>query len=105
MMDIDDYEARKEEARKLAEQKADEFSEDLKWMMRSPRGRRLAYWLIAETGVLQTTFRESPVRAPYMAIAMAHDEGRKQLGYKLFAKLNAVCPVLYATMMKENTNG
>lgn len=104
-MDIDDYESRREEAQKLSEQKADEFAEDLKWMMGNPRGRRLAFWLLSEAGPLRTTFREVPMRSQYMALAMAYEEGRKQLGYALFAKLNAICPELYAKMMKESKNG
>lgn len=40
-----------------------------------------------------------------MALAMAHEEGRKQFGYKFFAKLMAICPELYAKMIKEGRDG
>lgn len=83
----------------------DVFVADLEWLMRSVRGRRLAHWVLAEAGVFHTTFVEVEQRAPYMALAMAHEEGRKKFGYKFFAKLMAICPELYAKMIKEGRDG
>ena len=84
---------------------SDEFVSDFKWLMRDVKGRRLMFWLLARSGVFRTTFEESPVRAAYMPIAMAHAEGRKDMGYRLMAKINTVCPEQYLKMMKENANG
>ncbi len=91
-------------ARASSTAKAKEFAEDLGWLMNSVRGRRLAFWLLSQAGVYRTTFFETPQRAPYMALAMAHDEGRKELGYRLMGEIGRVCPESYAQMMKENSN-
>ena len=40
-----------------------------------------------------------------MPIAMAHAEGRKDMGYRLMGKINVICPEQYQKMMKENANG
>lgn len=98
------YGRRAEESRKVRGDERKEFEEDLKWLMSSERGRRLAHWILTESAVFRTTFIETDLRANYMALAMAHDEGKKQFGYKLFAELNAVCPAQYALMMKEKAN-
>lgn len=84
---------------------SDDFSDDFKWLMRNERGRRLVHWLLARSGVFRTTYEETEARAHYMAIAMAHAEGRKDMGYRLMGVIGRLCPDLYAKMMKENSNG
>lgn len=84
---------------------SDEFESDFKWLMKNVRGRRLVHWLLARAGVFRTTFEEAPIRAPYMAIAMAHAEGRKDMGYRLMGVIGRLCPNLYGKMMEENRNG
>lgn len=84
---------------------SDEFGDDFKWLMRNERGRRLMFWLLARAGIFRTTFEETPMRAGYMPIAMAHAEGRKDIGYRLMAQIDRLCPDLYSKMMKENQNG
>lgn len=84
---------------------SDEFVDDFKWLMRNERGRRLMFWLLSRAGVFRTTFEEAPTRAEYMALAMAHAEGRKDLGYRLMAQIDRFCPEQYLRMMKENKNG
>ena len=81
---------------------SDQFEGDFKWLMRDAKGRRLVYWLLSRSGVFRTTFEESALRAHYMPIAMAHAEGRKDLGYRLMGKNGAICPEQYTKMMKEN---
>lgn len=84
---------------------SDQFVGDFKWLMRDVKGRRLVYWLLSRSGVFRTTFDESPLRAQYMSIAMAHAEGRKDMGYRLMGKIGSICPDQYTKMMKENANG
>lgn len=84
---------------------SDDFPSDFKWLMRDVRGRRLMHWLLTKSGVFRTTFEEAPMRASYMPIAMAHAEGRKDIGYRLMAQIDRVCPDQYSKMMKENKNG
>ncbi len=87
---------------KLAEE---ELCGDLKWLMSSPNGRRIVYWLLEKAGIMRTTFQETPSRSANLALVMAHEEGRKQIGYELFARVNTLCPELYMKMMKEKSNG
>lgn len=90
---------------KLPYESSDDFESDFKWLMRDVRGRRLMHWLLTKAGVFRTTFEEAPMRASYMPIAMAHAEGRKDIGYRLMAQIDRVCPDQYSKMMKENKNG
>lgn len=98
-----------ESLRRKAEREAksaeDELCEDIKWLMSSPRGRRLMHWILGKAGIMRTTFLETPDRSGHLALAMAHEEGRKQIGYELFARVNALCPELYVKMMKEKSDG
>lgn len=84
---------------------SDEFESDFKWLMGNTRGRRLMFWLLTKSGVFRTTFEETPMRSAYMPIAMAHAEGKKDIGYRLMAKIAQLCPDTYSKMMKENKNG
>lgn len=81
------------------------FKEDFKKLMETPSGRRIVFWLLSTSGVMQTTFIEVKEREHYMALAMAHAEGKKDMGYRLMAKISAICPEQYSVMMKENANG
>lgn len=81
------------------------FKEDFKRLMDTPGGRRIVHWLLASSGVMQTTFVEIKERSHYMALAMAHAEGKKDMGYRLMSKISVICPEKYALMMKENSNG
>ena len=81
------------------------FKDDFKKLMDSPSGRRIVYWLLATSGVMQTTFLEVTGRKHYMALAMAHAEGKKDMGYRLMARIGELCPEKYTLMMKENSNG
>lgn len=78
------------------------FQDDFKKLMGSPSGRRIVYWLLATSGVMQTTFLEVKGRESYMALAMAHAEGKKDMGYRLMARISELCPEKYMLMMKEN---
>lgn len=84
---------------------ADQRDDDFKWLMQSQRGRRLMYWLLGASGVFRSTYAQPASAAGFMAIAMAHAEGRKDIGYMLMGQINRICPDLYTKMMKENRNG
>lgn len=81
------------------------FKEDFQKLMGSPSGRRIVFWLLATSGVMQTTLLEVKGREHYMALAMAHAEGKKDMGYRLMDKISKICPEKYTVMMKENSNG
>jgi hypothetical protein len=81
------------------------FKDDFRKLMSSPSGRRIVHWLLANSGVLRTTFVEVKEREHYMALAMAHAEGKKDMGYRLMAKISEICPENYTLMMKENEHG
>ena len=67
--------------------------EDIRWMMSSPRGRRIVWWLLAEAGVYRSSY---PCDAN-----MAFREGGRNLGLQLQAKVTDHCPDSYITMLNE----
>lgn len=69
---------------------------DFLWMMADPRGRRIVWRQLANAGVFNTTFDTQ-------AMQMAFAEGRRSEGLRLLAQVHTLCPDLYPTMMKENT--
>lgn len=83
----------------------DLFKDDFRKLMATSSGRRIVFWLLASSGVMQTTFVEIKAREHYMALAMAHAEGKKDMGYRLMSKIQLICPEKYTLMMKENSNG
>lgn len=86
----------REEHQKLLVLAQQQATEDAKWIMNDPRGRRFIWNYLAHAGVFQTTFDQSHA-------SMAFTEGRRSEGLRLFALVTAAGPDLYATMMKENT--
>lgn len=98
-MDIDPLDlSAQEAARKDAElqdklkQKTD--ADDVKWLMSSKRGRRIVWRSIERAGVFRLSFSTD-------AMAMAFAEGCKNEGLRTLALINAACPELYQTMLKE----
>lgn len=77
----------------------EQAANDLRWVMSDPRGRRFMYGLLGEAGVFRTTF--NPLARNALA-DMAFAEGRKELGYRLMARLNEIAPEAYDLMMKES---
>ncbi|MBS0323583.1 MAG: endopeptidase [Proteobacteria bacterium] len=93
-LDIRGQEQAREEAQqrnKLAEKTE---AEDIKWQMANKRGRRIVYRLLERAGIWQSSFNTN-------AMQMAFNEGRRNEGLALLAKLMAYCPELYAVMLKE----
>lgn len=70
---------------------------DFKWLMSSKRGRRIVWRLMDFAGVFRSSF--SPT-----AMVMAFQEGNRNYGNRILAKIHKICPELYPIMMKENTN-
>ena len=71
--------------------------DDLKWLMSSKRGRRIAYRMLEKAGVWRLSFNTN-------ALTMAFNEGRKNEGLSLLANITTHCPDRYSEMMKEISN-
>jgi hypothetical protein len=71
---------------------------DIKWLMSSPRGRRIMWRLIALAGTFQLSFDKN-------AMQMAFNEGNRNLGNQLFNEVMTLCPELYPVMEKEQQDG
>jgi hypothetical protein len=71
---------------------------DLKWQMSSRRGRRIICRLLDESGIHRSTFDKDTHQT-------AFNEGWRNFGNSLLVKLDAACPDLYLTMLKEFYDG
>ena len=70
---------------------------DIKWLMSSKRGRRIMWRLLDKAGVFKLSFNTN-------AMTMAFAEGNRNYGLRALSLIHALCPELYPTMTKENTN-
>jgi hypothetical protein len=70
---------------------------DLKWLMNSKRGRRVVWRLLEQSGVFRLSFNTN-------AMSMAFAEGNRNFGNRTLSMIHSLCPELYATMVKEQTN-
>ena len=68
--------------------------EDIKWLMAHAAGRRVVSRLLEESGVFRTSFHNS-------GSVMAHNEGRKHIGYFLTGELLEITPDGYLKLLKE----
>lgn len=73
----------------------DQDDDDLKWLMKSRRGRRTVWRTLERAGIYQVSFNTD-------AMAMAFAEGCKNEGLRTLARIHIVCPELYAPMVKES---
>jgi hypothetical protein len=71
---------------------------DVKWLMSSPRGRRVMWRLLDLSGPFRLSFDTN-------AMKMAFNEGNRRLGNELFNEVMTYCPELYPVMAKEYRNG
>ena len=71
---------------------------DFKWLMGSKRGRRIVWRQLERAGVFRISFSTN-------ALQMAFNEGNRNEGLTLLAKINALCPEHYLSMTKEQANG
>jgi hypothetical protein len=90
-------EHRRNEANRIRLAKEVERS-DIKWQMGSKRGRRIIWRLLDEAGIHRSSFDKDPYQ-------MAFNEGWRNAGNALLAKLDDACPDLYLAMLKEHSDG
>lgn len=83
-----------EAQRQQAENARKTFIEDVRWLMSSPRGRRLVWWLLGKCGVNRTSFNNS-------GSVMAFNEGQRNIGLLLQAEVIEASPEAYMTMLTE----
>ena len=69
--------------------------EDTKWLMSNKRGRRIVHGILERAGVWRLSFHTN-------ALQMAFNEGTRNEGLALLAKLTEHCPDMHALMLKEH---
>lgn len=92
--EIDDEE-RADAQRAAADNARKTFEADIKWLMSSPRGRRIAWWFLDKAGVNRTSFNNS-------GSVMAFNEGQRNMGLMLQAQVVELSPEAYMTMLTEH---
>lgn len=93
--DIKRQEATQDAATDKAKHAARVEKEDLIWLMKDKRGRRITHRALANAGVWRLSFSTN-------ALQMAFNEGNRNTGLMLVAKLTEYCPENYAQMLTEN---
>ncbi|CAB4161432.1 hypothetical protein UFOVP728_49 [uncultured Caudovirales phage] len=91
--DVDD-DGIAEAQRRQAENASKTLIEDVRWLMSSPRGRRLVWWLLGKCGVNRTSFNNS-------GSVMAFNEGQRNIGLLLQGEVIEASPEAYMTMLTE----
>lgn len=95
-LDTASHEAQRESDAEKQALIRDQIKADFLWLMTDQRGRRIVWRQLSAAGVFNTTF-------DIQAMQMAFAEGRRSEGLRLLAQVHTLCPELYPTMMKENT--
>lgn len=67
---------------------------DIEWVMSSPRGRRFMWWLLGKAGVHRLSFNNS-------GSITAFNEGQRNIGLMVQAKVVDHCHKSYLTMLEE----
>lgn len=80
-----------------AKRKARQVVDDLKWLMAHKQGRRVAYKLLADTGVFRNPFNHS-------GSVTAFNCGQMNVGQRFLAEIMEHAPESYTTMCKEQRN-
>lgn len=80
-----------------AQRKAKKREEDLKWLLAHKQGRRIAYQLLAATGLYRNPFNHS-------GSVTAYNCGSMKVGQQFLAEILAVNPDAYTQMCKEHAN-
>lgn len=94
-LDIQGQEAEAEERSKQERMAAKLEDDDLKWLANGRRGRRIIYRTLSRAGVFRLSFNTN-------AMTMAFNEGMRNEGLRLMARLMEVCPENYTAMLTEN---
>lgn len=92
--ELAEQEAEKHERNKRARDTAYLASEDMKWLMGSKRGRRIAFRVLERTGMYRSSYSDK-------ALLTAFNEGQRNVGLVLMAQIHEVAPESYTLMMKE----
>ena len=92
--DLASQEAAKAEAEERAKLRARIEAEDLKWVMSNKRGRRVIHTVLERAGVFRSSFHTN-------ALQMAFNEGSRNEGLAMLAKIMEHSPELYSLMLKE----
>jgi len=86
---------------KRTEQDIDrERIEDMAWVMSSERGRRLMWWLLGETGLYESIFRQ-PSPMVMAAERLVYNGAKRDFGQWLQSELRRICPTQFDTMGLE----
>src|SRR3569833_3301998 len=91
-LDIHAQELSREEAQQRAQLAAQTEAEDIKWLMSSKRGRRIARRILDRAGVWQLSFNTN-------ALTMAFGEKHHNENLALLAKIHEHCPQRYTEMV------
>lgn len=67
---------------------------DFKWLMSSPRGRRILWRFMTMSRTFQLSFNTN-------AMQMAFNEGNRNLGLQLLDEVMELCPEQFPVMQKE----
>lgn len=80
------------------ERRLEQLHHDIRALMATESGRRLAWWLLETSGVYQSSYRDN-------AQAMAYAEGKRAFGLMFLQHISALAPKEYLTMQQEASNG
>lgn len=69
-------------------------AEDWRWLMTSEHGRRIVRDLLETTGVHRTSFDQN-------ALSMAFNEGQRNVGLRIEARIAKHAPLTYQLMVNE----
>ncbi len=72
----------------------DQEIKDVKWLMSSEKGRRIVWRLLGLSGTFQLSFDQN-------AMKMAFNEGKRNLGNKLYDEILTLCPEMFPVMWRE----
>lgn len=96
-LDLDEIPQRSKDAAAKQRQLTKELSDDIKWLMKERRGRRIVLRSLEAAGVFQLSFNTN-------SMTMAFNEGRRSEGLRLLSQLHEHCPDQYTLMMQEKRN-
>ena len=92
--DLPSQEAQRKDAEEKAKLRARIEIDDIKWVMSNKRGRRMMHGVLERAGVFRLSFHTN-------ALQMAFNEGTRNEGLSVLARLMEHCPELYSLMLKE----
>jgi hypothetical protein len=70
-----------------------EIDEAMGFVMGTPAGRKLMWWLLDDAGIYKSTFTGNSTTF--------YNEGMRNMGLKILHRINDICPDQYPVMVKE----